>query len=446
MALDTRKENLGDNGSEAAASPIALDGDLVNRYLELQVSWLNLQLEAARREAAETRDEAALAVTTVRLWRQAAPTALIALLLACSIAVLSAVTWNDLWRGLSRGQPGNLTFVINWAAGASSQVRAVVGFMREWKDVLLWILGGGVLLAFKRLAYRSVRSALVIVLALVLSFSLLAGLAIADIHLVGTELTPMHVTWRGWAAVMLAVIAGVILFLELSDVALTSPASFEPRSQLGEGLRRWIARTSTGTGIGRLLCWLATPHGWLRWLVTLVAVTGISIILCIAAGIGWVVAGSDLWFAAYVAAIPLGPLWWLLLLAVVASSPTLRQPAGGRLRFAVFAAAPALSLAFFVAILLSPGAYDAQQNLNAGLAVVTLLAIETWIFWFLWAGIAISPPLRIVFLPLVVGCAATVPLYYGLLPFLGLVAILTVSVPWSLWRSRPAPIPASAAS
>ena len=72
------------------------------------------------------------------------------------------------------------------------------------------------------------------------------------------------------------------------------------------------------------------------------------------------------------------------------------------------------------------------------MALVAVLMMEIWAFWFIWAGIALPTPLRIVFLPVVLGCAATIPMYYGLLPFLGLVAILSVGVPWSLWRSRPA--------
>ena len=138
--------------------------------------------------------------------------------------------------------------------------------------------------------------------------------------------------------------------------------------------------------------------------------------------------------------LPLGPVWWLLLLVVVASSPTARQPTAGRIPFAIFATAPALSVAVFVAILLSPGAYDAHENLNVGLALVAVLLMEVWGFWFLWAGIALSTPLRIVFLPVFLGCLATTPMYYGLLPFLGLVSVLSIGVPWALWRSRPAPV------
>ena len=126
-------------------------------------------------------------------------------------------------------------------------------------------------------------------------------------------------------------------------------------------------------------------------------------------------------------------------MAVVASSPTGRHPAATRLPFTIFAAAPVLALLAFVVIMLNPAAYDASGNVLDGYALLVVLAAEVWVFWFLWAGIALSTPLRIVFLPVVLLIAAAVPMYFGLLPFLGLMAILTVGVPWALWRSRPAP-------
>jgi hypothetical protein len=312
--------------------------------------------------------------------------------------------------------------------------------MREWKDVLLSVVGGGVLLGLKRLAYRSVRSAVVIVLAIGLGVTLLAGLAIADIHLVQNNLTPMHVSWRGWATLAVAIVVGVVLMIELGDVAHSSPASFQSRSQRFDGFRRWISLIATGTWPGRFLGWLTTPRGSLRWLASIGVVTAASIVLSIPGLVAAIVSnGSDFWAAVFALSLPLGPLWWLLLLAVVAASPAGRHPAGG-LPFALFAAVPALSVAVFVVVLLAPAVYDTSGSPTTGYALFAALAIETWVFWLLWAGIALSAPLRIVFLPVVLLCLSTIPMYYGLLPFLGLVGVLSVGVPWALWRSRPASV------
>jgi hypothetical protein len=442
MALDT-KENLGGSGTEAAAPLLSLDGDLVNRYLELQVTMLNLQLEAARRAAAASGDDAAMASSNGRLWHEAAPTAAIVLLIGAAVALLSALNWSEVWHGLSYGQPGDLMFVTSGTETVTGQFRAAADFTREWKDVLLSIAGGGVLLGLKRLAYRSVRSAVVIALAVILGVSLLAGLVFADIHLVKNDLTPLHVTWRGWATLGVAIVAGVVLFNELCDIAQSSPESFQPRSPSSGAFSRWISWLTTATWIGRFLEWLATPRGGWRWLASIGMVTAISIALCIPILIGaFVTAGADSWSIAFALALPLGPVWWLLLLAVVASSPTGRQPAATQVAFNIFTAAPALALSAFVAVLLSPGAYDASGSLLLGYALLAALAFEVWGFWFLWAGIALSTPLRIVFLPVVLLTAVTVPMYFGLLPFLGLITILTVGVPWSLWRSRPVLRPA----
>ena len=83
--------------------------------------------------------------------------------------------------------------------------------------------------------------------------------------------------------------------------------------------------------------------------------TAISIVLCIPPAIAGVATGSDFWMVAFAVALPLGPVWWLLLLAVVASSATAREPSADRRAFAAFAATPVLALAVFVTILLSPG-------------------------------------------------------------------------------------------
>jgi hypothetical protein len=436
MALDT-KENLGGNGSEAAAPLLSLDGDLVNQYLELQVSMLNLQLEAARRAAAASGDDAAMATSTGRLWHEAAPTAAIVLLIGGAVGLLSALNWSEVWHGLSYGQPGDLMFVTSGTATVSGQFSAVANFTREWKDVLLSIAGGGVLLGLKRLAYRSVRSAVVIVLAVILGFSLLAGLVFADIHLVKNALTPLHVSWRGWATLGVAIVAGVVLYNELCDIAQSSPESFQPRSPSSGSVSRWISWVTTATWIGRFLEWLATPRGGWRWLASAGIVTAITIALCIPVLIGGIISGgADSWSIAFAMVLPVGPVWWLLFLAVVASSPTGRQPSATQVAFTIFTAAPALALCAFVAVLLSPGAYDASGNVFLGYALLAALAFEVWGFWFLWAGIALSTPLRIVFLPVVLLIAVTVPMYFGLLPFLGLITILTIGVPWSLWRAR----------
>ncbi len=438
MALEAQQK-LGGNGSDAAAPLFSLDGDLVNRYLELQVSWLTLQMEAARQAAAASGDDQAIATTTTRLWREAAPTAAIVLLVGGAVGLLSALNWSDVWRGLSYGQP-NLVFLTDQTVAVSGQVRAAAAFMQEWKDVLLSIAGGGALLGFKRLAYRSVRSALVIALALILGLSMLAGLVLADIHLVDNALTPVHVTWRGWAALAVALVAAVVLYNELCDIANSSPEAFRPRSQRSGGFARWLSYFTTATGLGRFLEWLATPRGIWRWLASIGVVTAASIVLCLPILVTVIATDSydsGSWGIAFVLTMPLGPLWWLLLLGVVASSSTARHPAQQPLSFAIFAAVPALSLVTFIAILLNPGGYDALGSIGQGFAVLAALAFEAWVFWFLWAGIALSTPLRIVFLPVVLLCAATVQMYFGLLPFLGLVGILTVGVPWALWRSRP---------
>jgi len=433
---DNSKGNLSGASPEAKELPW-LDPDLVSSYLELQVRLLNFQLDSAQKEALASQEDAALAASTSRLWRKAAPTAVIVTLLAAAVALLAAVTWDDLWRGLK--------FSATQQVGFFQGMSAFGGFLRDWKDVFLGLVGGSVLITFKRLAYRSLSSALVIVLGIALSTSLLVGLVIADVNLVRENVVPQHVAWRGWGVVAVAVVTGVALMIEVSDLATSAgPAAFLARSQWYERVRRAIAWFTMSTWLGRFLDWLVTPRRWGRLFAILGVLTATSVVLWGVAIVGAIVTTSSngtysrLWDALFYVGYPVGPLWWLWLLTALVTSPAGRHPADGRVTMAIFAVAPGASLVAFATASLAKASYSASGDYEGVGPLIVLLAIVVWVLWFIWAGLTLPTTLRITYLPLVVCFFLGTFMYYGTLPFLALGAVLSAGVPISLWRFRAA--------
>src|SRR5260370_9360959 len=161
MRVEVEHQTESTAAPDEAAGPRWPDPNLVNEYFELQIGLLKAQLESVQKQAKSKQEDTERASRNGRLLRRAAPTALIVTLVAVAVGLLMVLTWSDFWSGAITGSMKGDTETTR---GLFERLAAVAGFVTYWKDVLLWLAGGGILITFQRLAYRSLDSAVVIVL------------------------------------------------------------------------------------------------------------------------------------------------------------------------------------------------------------------------------------------------------------------------------------------